>query len=200
MTQVEFPAKPRSFADFPARYPVPILYGHIQKRFATEEVVPMQTLMMIGFADKHRAIEVLPQLKRLKFSWCADFEGAVAVEVEMDGRLRLHHSQLLDPAHGSNVARWKAMLGVIVPMPHVSQSCSGEAIAELRVAYAEGVSWLKETALDKGFIRDAAAMLQPGNSAILAVVNDSQSALAVLSGYSYLVLHTGIDSSLIDSR
>jgi uncharacterized membrane protein len=156
----------------------------------------MQTLMMIGFADKHRAVEVLPQLKRLRFDWCADFESAVAVEVETDGRLRLHHSQLLDPALGSNVARWKAVLGAIVPMPHVSQSCTAESVAELRITYAEEVSWLKGTALKNDFIRDAAAMLQPGNSAILAVVTDSQSALAVLSGYRYLVLHTSIELRL----
>lgn len=57
----------------------------------------MHELVMIGFVDKHRAIEVLSQLQRLKFDWCADLQNAIAVEVERDGRLRVHHSQLLDP-------------------------------------------------------------------------------------------------------
>ena len=48
----------------------------------------MQELVMIGFADKHRAIEVLPQLQRLDFHWCTDLQNAVAVEVEKDGWLK----------------------------------------------------------------------------------------------------------------
>lgn len=60
----------------------------------------MTELVAIGFSEKHRALEVLPQLQRLKFECCADLSEAVAVEVEKDGRLRLVHSDLLDPAAG----------------------------------------------------------------------------------------------------
>ena len=49
----------------------------------------MRELVMIGFAEKHRAVEVLSQLQRLKFDWSADLRNAVAVEVEKDGRFRL---------------------------------------------------------------------------------------------------------------
>jgi hypothetical protein len=64
---------------------------------------------MIAFAEKLRAIEVLPQLQRLKFDWSADLRTAVAVEVENDGKLRLHHSQLLDPVSGlDDTLQWKA--------------------------------------------------------------------------------------------
>ena len=80
----------------------------------------MQELVMIGFADKLRAVEVLPQLQRLKFNWSADLQAAVAVEVENDGRLRLHHNQLLDPAFGSDdVLRWKAVLQALQEEPQV---------------------------------------------------------------------------------
>ena len=57
----------------------------------------MAELVMIGFSEKRRALEVLQQLQRLKFGWCDDLNNAVAVEVERDGRLRLLHSHLLDP-------------------------------------------------------------------------------------------------------
>lgn len=153
----------------------------------------MQELVLIGFAEKHRAVEVLTQLQRLKFDWCADLQSAVAVEIEGDGRLRLNHTQWLDPASRSDISQWKAILNAIVPLPHVSQSSTPETIVEVRTINAEGSSWLKATALDCDFIRDAAALLRPGNSAILAIIRESHSAPTVLSGYSYAVLRTSIE-------
>ena len=153
----------------------------------------MQELVMIGFADKHRAIEVLPQLQRLKFDWCADLQNAIAVEAEMDGRLRLHHSQLLDPASNSNALQWKALLNAIIPMPHTLESSSSGSIAEARAINSDGGKWLKYGCLDAEFLRDAAALLRPGYSAILAIIPETRSALAVLLGYSNVVLRTRFD-------
>jgi uncharacterized membrane protein len=154
----------------------------------------MQELVMIGFADKHRAIEVLPQLQRLKFDWCADMQNAIAVEVEKDGRLRLHQSQLLDPASYSNTLQWKALLNSIVPMPHTLESSSSGSIAEARAINGDGGKWLKDGYLDANFLRDAAALLRPGYSAILAIIRQTRPALAVLLGYSNVVLRTNIDA------
>ena len=147
---------------------------------------------MIGFAEKFRAIEVLPQLQRLKFDWSADLRNAIAVEVEKDGKLRLHHSQLLDPASGlDDVLKWKAILNAIIPLPHLPPDSTGEIASQVRLINAEGKKWLKGVLLDRDFMRNAAALLLPGNSAILAILRDSEHALAVLSGYSQIVLHTG---------
>ena len=160
----------------------------------------MQELVMVGFAERHRAVEVLPQLQRLNFNWSADLRNAVAVEIENDGRLRLHHSQLLDPACGSNLSQWKAILSAIVPLPHIPQSSTAETVAEVRTINAEGSSWLKATSRDRDFMRNAAALLRPGNSAILAIIRESPSAVAVLCGYSYIVLRMTIElpKSLIE--
>ena len=153
----------------------------------------MQELVMIGFSGKHRAVEVLSQLQRLKFDWSADLQDAAAVEIEYNGLLRLNHSQLLDPAAVSNLPQWKAILSAIVPLPHVPQSNPVETNVEVRNINAQGSSWLKVTSLDSDFIRDAAAVLRPGNSAILGIVRELEKpALAVLSGYSYIVLRTSI--------
>jgi len=160
----------------------------------------MQELMIIGFAEKHRAVEVLPQLQRLKFDWCDDLQNAVALEIEKDGRLRLHHSQLLDPAVGSNIPQWEAILSGIVPLPYVPQSSTSGTASEVRTNNAKGVGRWKVTSLDDDFIRDAAAVLRPGNSAILAIIREPQSAIKVLAGYSYIVLRTsiGLSQSLIE--
>jgi uncharacterized membrane protein len=151
----------------------------------------VEELVMIGFAEKLRAVEVLPQLQRLEFDWSADLRTAVAVEVERDGKLRLHHSQLLDPASGwDDVLQWKAILNAIIPLPHTPRESTAEIASQARLINAEGRKWLKDVPLDRDFIRNAAALLHPGNSAILAILRDSQAALAVLSGYSQIVLHT----------
>jgi uncharacterized membrane protein len=148
---------------------------------------------MIGFSEKQRAVEVLPQLQRLKFEWCTHLSNAVAVEIEKDGRLRLVHSDLLDPATGwEDVSHWKAILSAIVPLPHIPPSSKRELISEVRSINAEGGAWLKDFSLDPEFVRDAAALLRPGSSAILAILEKWKPALAVLSGYSCLVLHTRI--------
>jgi uncharacterized membrane protein len=153
----------------------------------------MHELVMIGFADKHRAIEVLPQLQRLRFAWCADLQNAIAVEVEKDGRLRLHHSQLLDPASSSDTLQWKSILSSIMPIPHTPEWSSSGTIAEARAINSEGGKWLKRERLDANFLRDAAALLRPECSAILAIIREARPALAVLFGYSYVVLRTDID-------
>ena len=153
----------------------------------------MKELIMMGFGEKHRALEVLPQLQRLQFDWSADLQSAVAVEVEKDGRLRLMQSQLLDPAAATEgIPHWKAILSAMVPMPHVPASTTAELSAEVRAINSEGSAWLKDSSLDQDFVRDAAALLRPENSAILATVGDWPSALKVLSGFSRIILHTTI--------
>ena len=158
-----------------------------------KEAGNLRELIMMGFGERHRALEVLPQLQRLQFEWTADMQNAVAVEVEKDGRLRMLHSHMLDPATGSeDASRWKAILSAIVPLPHLPPSSKRELISEVRSINAEGSGWLKDFSLDQDFVRDAAALLRPGNSAILANIHDWQAAVKVLSGYSRIVLHTSI--------
>jgi len=148
-------------------------------------------LVVLGFGERLRAVEVLPQLQRLKFDWSGDLRTAIAVEVESDGKLRLHHSQLLDPASGfDDSLQWKAILNAIVPLPHLPVESTATAALQARVINAKASDWLKRVSHDRDFVRNAAALLRPGNSAILAILRDSQPALAVLSGYTSIVLHT----------
>lgn len=161
----------------------------------------MEELVMIGFTEKLRAVEVLPQLQRLTFDWSADLRTAVAVEVEKDGKVRLHNSQLLDAGSGLNDAlQWKAILSAIIPLPHMRAESPAEIASQVRLINAEGSDWLKSASLDRDFIRNAAALLRPGHSAILAVLRDPQSALRVLLGYSQVVLHTSFVRSCSGSE
>lgn len=151
----------------------------------------MKTLIMVGFGDRHRALEVLPQLRRLQCEWSADLNDAVVVEVEKDGRLRLLSSVLLDPVTGwEDASLWKTILSVIVPVPHLPSSSTPEVNSEVYAINVKGRDWLAKSYLDGEFVRDAASLLQPGNSAILATIQDWQSAAKVLLEYGAIVLHT----------
>jgi uncharacterized membrane protein len=144
---------------------------------------------MIGFTDKHRATEVLSQLQRLKFDWTSNIRNGVVVEVESDGRLRMMQSHLLDPSARDDF-RWEGLLTAIVPLPHVPRS--SDAGKEFNAINAKSQAWLKNLSFDQGFLRDAAALLRPGNSAILSTIDNWQPAVEFLAGYSYFVLHTSI--------
>jgi uncharacterized membrane protein len=153
----------------------------------------VKELVMIGFTDKHRATEVLSQLQRLKFDWTADLRNCVAIEVEFDGRLRMLESHLLDPAAAEkDDFQWEALLSAIVPQPHVPSPTRASPGGEGRMVNAQSRAWLKDLSFDQDFARNAAAVLRPGNSAILAAIRDWQSAVKLLSGYSNVVLHTTI--------
>src|SRR5215472_1785502 len=75
----------------------------------------LSELVVMGFSDRYRAEEVLGQLRRLEFSWAADFENAVAAEVDFRGQLSFRHSQAVDPAFGDSAPAWRALLGAIQP-------------------------------------------------------------------------------------
>ena len=168
---------------------------------AQERGRPLLELVVIGFSEKHRALEVLPQLQRLEYEWCADLNEAVAVEVERDGRLRLVHSDLLDPAAGwREASQWKALLSAIIPLPHIPNSSRGSLVSEVRSINAEANAWREDFALDQDFVRDAAALLQPGNSAIFATLREWKPALKEFSHYSPFVLHTRITSPDVEPK
>ena len=109
----------------------------------------MEELVVMGFGEKHRALEVLPQLQRLRFPWSSNLYNAIAVEVEQDGRLRMMHSQMLDPAGGvDDLMRWKALLSAIVPLPHAPVSSTPEVKHEFRGINSAANDWLKDPSLD----------------------------------------------------
>jgi len=151
----------------------------------------LNELVVMGFNDPYRAVEVLGQLRRLEFSWAPDLENAVAVEVDARGRLKLRHSTVLDPAFADSRPAWRALLGAIQPQaasvqPHPSQGSTVESQA----LNAEASLWRRALMANPNFLRDLGALLQPGGSAILALIGDPEGAVRVLRGYSAIVLRT----------
>jgi uncharacterized membrane protein len=147
----------------------------------------------MGFTDRYRAAEVLGQLRQLEFGWAADFDGAVAVEVDARGRLRLSHSRVLDPDFADSAPAWRALLGAIQPRAAASRpSNARDTVSERQGVNAEAQKWRREFMANSAFLRDLGAVLRPGDSAIFAVLGDADAAVRVLRGYSNVLLHTSL--------
>jgi len=145
-------------------------------------------LVVMGFTDRYRAAEVLGQLRQLEFGWAGDFDGAVAVEVDPEGRLRLSHSRVLDPAFADSAPAWRALLGAIQPRAASRPSNARETASEAQGVNAEAQKWRREFMVNPDFLRDLDAVLRPGDSAIFAVLGDADAAVRVLRGYSSVLL------------
>ena len=152
----------------------------------------MSELVVLGFSDRHRAEEVLGQLRRLDFSWATDLENAVAVEVDARGRLRLLHSLVLDPAFADSAPAWTALLVAIQPPAAPLRSDSREHARESQAVNAETSLWQRELMANANFLRDLGAVLGSGDSAIFAVLSDADAAVRVLRGYSSVLLRTSL--------
>lgn len=83
----------------------------------------------------------------------------------------------------------KALLRAIAPLPHAPVSSAPEVSSELGGVNSAARDWLKDSSLEPDFLRNVAAVLRPGNSAIFAFLRNWHSAAPVLSGYSSLGLH-----------
>ena len=154
----------------------------------------MKELLIIGFAEKHRALEVLPQLQRLHFGWSQDLQNAVAVEVERDGGLKLFHGLLLDSVAGiGDAAQWRSILSAIHPPPYWAYHAAPGLANTAQTMEPLVNERPAQPSLNGEFIRDAAALLQPGRSVLLAIIHDREAVLPVVSGYSRFVLHTRLD-------
>jgi uncharacterized membrane protein len=152
----------------------------------------LSELVVLGFSDRHRAEEVLGQLRGLDFSWAPDLENALAVEVDARGRLRLVHTLVLNPAFADSAPMWRALLGAIQLPASTLRPTSKEGVRESRALHEETSLWRRELMANPDFLRDLSAVLREGDSAIFAVLSDADTAVRVLRGYSSLLLRTSL--------
>jgi hypothetical protein len=113
------------------------------------------------------------------------------VEVESDGRLKLFQGVILDAAPGKEAfAQWESLLGVLRPVSHRALTGSPAKVDE---RHAQAVLWFDHFSLNQEFVRNAAALLSPDSSAVMAIIDGDEDALGILGGYSRFVLHTQIN-------
>ena len=166
----------------------------------------MSQLIVVGFKqDMYRASEVLNRLSALNDNWVLDLRDAVAVYRDYSGKLRVDQSYQLTTGEGAGLgAFWGAVIGSLIALPFTA-GASGAALAGTLAAGAAGggvigatggaidaSSWKDEFGIPDEFAKGVGGMVQPGDSAILAMLRtvDPVQVAEQFRGYGGTVLQT----------
>jgi uncharacterized membrane protein len=126
---------------------------------------------------------VLEELQALNDSWIADLKDAVAAYRTDDGQLRIDQSVMPTTGQGADFGViLGGMLGALIAAPFtggMSAVAAGTAIggtaasAGLLGAAAgadESENWKKKYGITDDFVSQVGGMIQPGNSAVFALI------------------------------
>ncbi len=178
----------------------------------------MSELMIISFKQLHRASEVLNELRQRDWDWVADLNHAVVVRYDGKNRLRVDLS--IDPRNQEDVA-WARLWGTLLNMILAETVNHGiaEAAGGLTNIYSlESPSdysfdeseiavnwWIKGIGISPQFISGAGAIIEPGGSALLMILqtDDPIAVLKKLRDYGGTLLRTSFsleqDAKLYDA-
>jgi uncharacterized membrane protein len=166
----------------------------------------MSQLIVVGFKqDMYRASVVLNKLTAMDDDWVVDLRDAVAVYREYNGKLRVDQSYQMTTGEGAGWGLfWGSLIGALIAIPFTA-GASGAALAGALAAGAVGggalgaaggaldASWWKdEFGIPEDFVKGIGSMVQPGDSAILALLRtvDPVKVAEQFRGYGGTVLQT----------
>jgi uncharacterized membrane protein len=166
----------------------------------------MPELIVVGFKkDMLRGSEVLNELLRLNDDWVVDLHDAVAVYRDYGGTLRVDQSFQMTTGEGAGWgALWGLIIGSLLAIPFTagaSAAAAGAAVATGAVggtALGAGLgaldasTWKDEFGIPQEFVDRVGAMVQPGDSAIFAIlrVGDPDVVANTFRGYGGTILRT----------
>jgi len=166
----------------------------------------MPQLIVVGFKrDMYRASEVLNKLTAMDHDWVVDLSDAVAVYRDDKGKLRVDQSYQLTTSEGAGWGVfWGSLIGALIAIPFTA-GASGAAVAGAVAAGVLGGGalgatggaldarwWKDEFGIPEEFVKGAGGMVQPGDSAILALLRtvDPVQVAEEFRGYGGTVLQT----------
>jgi len=166
----------------------------------------MAELIVVGFKkDKHRASEVLNTLQEMNESWVVDLHDAVAVYRNEKGKLRVDQSYQLTTGQG---AAWGGLFGGLMGALLAAPFTGGASVAAVLAAGSlSGVAlgatagaidaedWKDEYGITEDFVARTGALVQPGDSAIFALLRTIEPDLvaAQFKGYGGEILRTTLN-------
>jgi uncharacterized membrane protein len=165
----------------------------------------MAELVVIGFAGKHRAAEVLNQLEVLNDTWAIDLKDAVAVYRTDDGRLRIDQSAQPTTGEGAvSGALLGGMIGALLAAPFTGGLSAAAAAAAVgtgaaiagttgaAVGAVDAQTFKEEYGISDELVSQVGGMVQPGQSAVfvLARASDPKAVAEQFRGYGGKVLRT----------
>jgi len=147
----------------------------------------MSDLIVVGFHGKHRAAEVLDQLQRLEDDWVIALDDGVAAYRRDNGKLRVEQSLNLTGKQGGTLgATLGILVGGLLAAPFTAGASAGAAAAAIgssavavgsigAVAGADdAVDWKDRFGISDEFVRQVGGMIQPGDSAIFALLRTNE--------------------------
>lgn len=165
----------------------------------------MPQLIVVGFKkDMYRASEVLNQLQDMDDDWVVDLHDAVAVYRDYNGKLRVDQSYQMTTGEGAGLGGlWGSLIGLTLAIPFTGGATAPAAGALAAGALAGGAmgaglgaidaSWWKdEFGIPDDFVKQVGALIQPGDSAIYALLRTANPDIVAdqFRGYGGTVLRT----------
>ena len=166
----------------------------------------MAELIVVGFKkDMLRASSVLNDLLRLNDDSVVDLHDAVAVYRDYGGKLRIDQSYQMTTGEGAGWgALWGLMIGSILAIPFTAGASAAAASAAVATGAVSGTaigaglgaldasSWKDEFGIPEDFVERVGALVQPGDSAIFAIlrVGDPDAVADQFRGYGGTILRT----------
>jgi uncharacterized membrane protein len=178
----------------------------------------MSTLIVVGFKkDMFRASEVLNELVDQGYDWTVDLEDAVAAYRDYNGKMRMDASYQMTTGEGAALGGlFGSLIGLTlgaIAAPVTAGASAAAAAAGVLAAGALGggalgaaggaldAKWWKDNfGISDDFVQHVGALVQPGDSAIYALLRTADSTLvtAKFSDYGGTVLQSSLTKEQSD--
>ena len=146
----------------------------------------MSELIVIGFANEYMAEEVRQALFRMQRADLIDLEDAVVAVKGKDGQVKLYQASNPTADRAVSGGFWGTLIGTLFLSPLL-----GAAVGAAAGAVSGALS---DVGINDDFIRDLAATLKPGCSALFVLVRKAtpDKVLAQLQGAGGKILKTSL--------
>jgi uncharacterized membrane protein len=145
----------------------------------------MSTLIVVGFKqDMFRASQVLNKLVDMDYDWTIDLDDAVAAYRDYSGKLRIDSSYQTTTGEGAALGGVLGSLAGLVLGAIAAPVTAGASVVAGTVAAGfvgggvlgaaggalDAKWWKDDFGISDDFVKDVGALVQPGDSAIFALV------------------------------
>jgi uncharacterized membrane protein len=125
----------------------------------------MSTLVVVGYDDLFKAEEARLKLWKMQKDYLIDMADAVVAVKDQSGKVKLHQALNLTAAGAASGGFWGALIGLMFLNPLVGMAIGATAGA---VSGALG-----DVGINDNFMKELAATLHPGSSALFVLVRKS---------------------------
>lgn len=146
----------------------------------------MSQLIVIAYDDEHKAEEVRLKLLKMQREYLIDLEDAVVAVKKPDGKIKLRQAISLPALGATEGSFWGLLIGLLFLSP-----LFGVAVGATSGAIAGA---LADVGINDNFMKELAAQLKPGSSALFVLVRSitPDKALEEIQGSGGTIIKTSL--------